>query len=142
MCENKTKEKDMTDIKPVNLNTQNIISKEFENSKPQKEAVEQEKEVKPQVQQKAVSADAVLDFMANSAVVSNVKLSPAALVNKYNSPEAIARIGAMMADFEEGVVAGLEKFEEEMGAVPAFKNLSEADKMALGAEFFTSNAVE
>ena len=132
----------MTDIKPVNLNTQNIISKDFENSKPQKEAVEQEKEVKPQVQQKAVSADAVLNFMANSAVVSNVKLSPAALVNKYNSPEAIARIGAMMAEFEEGVVAGLEKFEEEMGAVPAFKNLSEADKMALGAEFFTSNAVE
>jgi len=132
----------MTDIKPVNLNTQNIISKEFENSKPQKEEVKRGEEAKPQVQQKAVSADAVLDFMANSAVVSNVKLSPAALVNKYNSPEAVARIGAMMEEFEAGVVAGLEKFEEEMGATSAYKNLSEADKLALGAEFFTSNAVE
>ena len=60
---------------------------------------------------------------------------------KYNSPEAIARISAMMGDFEAGVVAGLAKFEEEMGAAPAFKGLSEADKLALGAELYSSEAL-
>ena len=72
---------------------------------------------------------------------ASVKLSPQALVNKYNSPEAIARIEAMMGDFEDGVVAGLAKFEEEMGQAPAYKGLSDADKMALGAQWYASEAL-
>lgn len=90
-----------------------------------------------------VDANTVLDYLNNSAILAmvNVKSSPTAMVNKYNSPEAIARIGEMMGDFEAGVIAGLAKFEEEMGAVPAYQNLSDADKMALSAELLASDTV-
>lgn len=91
----------------------------------------------------SVDANTVLDYLNNSAILAkvNVKSSPNAMVTKYNSPEAVARIGAMMGDFEAGVIAGLAKFEEEMGAVPAYQNLSEADKMALSAELLASDTV-
>ena len=71
--------------------------------------------------------------------MGNVSFSTQALINKYNSPEAIARIGAMMNDFEDGVVAGLAKFEEEIGAM--FQGLPEQDQMALAAELFASEAL-
>lgn len=103
--------------------------------------VEENVAAKPET--KNVSEKDTFAYMSANALYNqaSVKLSPQALVNKYNSPEAIARIEAMMGDFEDGVVAGLAKFEEEMGQAPAYKGLSDADKMALGAQWYASEAL-
>lgn len=94
----------------------------------------------PTVETKDVAANDVLNYMANQGVLAqaNIVLSPNAMVNKYNSPEAQARIAEMMKSFEDGVIAGLGKFAEEIGAAPAYENLSDADKFALAAGLFAS----
>ena len=122
----------MTEISPINVNTQSITNNEQQKAKAQSEETKQEQEVQKQPEQKSVSADEVLNFLANTAIVTNIK--------RTNTAGTEARIASLMEEFEAGVVAGLAKFEEEMGAVPAFQKLSEADKMALAAELFISEA--
>ena len=86
--------------------------------------------------QPQISPDAVLTYMAGTAQINLPKTYD---VNKYVNPESAARIAAMMGDFEAGVVAGLAKFEEEIGAM--FQGLSEQDQMALAAEYFASETL-
>ena len=131
----------MPEINPINVRTQNITNANAQEAKAEKEEKKEEKNLAPQVERTPVDEKEVFNYMANNGVanMANVKMSPAALVSKYNSPEAVARISALMGEFEAGVVAGLAKFEEELGAAPAYKNLSESDKMALGAQYYTSN---
>lgn len=89
------------------------------------------------IEAKNLSETEVFAYMNSNANIAkaNVKMSVNALINKYNSPEAIKRIEEMMGAFESGVVAGLSKFEQELGAVPAYQNLSDGDKLALAAEY-------
>ena len=132
----------MPEINPINVRTQNITNANAQETKAEKEEKKEEKNLTPQVERTPVDEKEVFNYMANNGVanMASVKMSPAALVSKYNSPEAVARISAMMGEFEAGVVAGLAKFEEELGAAPAYQNLSEQDKMSLGAQYYTSNA--
>lgn len=89
------------------------------------------------VETKNLSDADVFAFMNGSANIgkASVKMSVNALINKYNSPAAIKRIEEMMGAFESGVVDGLAKFEQELGAVPAYQKLSDGDKLALAAEY-------
>ena len=129
----------MTNINSINTGYVSSTNNNNVNTKQQdtKEAAT----LNTKVETKDVSAKDTLGYMANAAAynMTNVELSPQALVNKYNSPEAIERISAMMGDFEAGVVAGLAKFEEEIGAM--FQGLSEQDQMALAAEYFASETL-
>ncbi len=131
----------MTDINSINLGKIRITNKDLGLKKAKEEEKEETPTASAQTESKNVSSEEVFGYLANTALVNkaNIKKSPTAIVNKYNSPEAIARITAMMGEFEAGVVAGLAKFEEEMGAAPAYKNLSEADKLALSAGLLASD---
>jgi len=134
----------MTDINPINLGQIRVSDKDLGTKKSGEEKKDEATEVAPKVDNKNVSDKEVFNYMANTAAINkaNIKLSPAALVNKYNSPEAIERISNLMGEFEEGVIAGLARFEEEMGAAPAYQNLSEADKLALSAGLLASSEIE
>lgn len=74
--------------------------------------------------QTQMSPDAVLTFMAGSAVVTSPQTYN---VSKYVSPEQAARIAAMMGEFEGAVEKGLLAIEAE--GLP----LKDADKLALAA---------
>ncbi len=134
----------MTDINPIRLGEIKVSNKDLGTKTTKEEKKDETTEVAPKVENKNVSEKDVFSYMANSAVVNkaNIKPSLSALVNKYNSPEAIERINALMGEFEEGVIAGLARFEEEMGAAPAYRNLSEADKLALSAGLLASSKIE
>ena len=122
------------------MNNINSISSGYVNATPQTSTETKNVPANPTVETKDVAANDVLNYMANQGVLAqaNIVLSPNAMVNKYNSPEAQARIAEMMKSFEDGVIAGLGKFAEEIGAAPAYENLSDADKFALAAGLFAS----
>ena len=129
------------------MNNINSISSSYVNATPQHSETTPQTSTEtknvpanPTVETKDVAANDVLNYMANQGVLAqaNIVLSPNAMVNKYNSPEAQARIAEMMKSFEDGVIAGLGKFAEEIGAAPAYENLSDADKFALAAGLFAS----
>ena len=134
----------MTDINSINLGTIRVSDKDLSIRQPNEEKKDETTEVAPNIDSKNVSDKEIFNYMANTAAVnkSSIRQSPLALVNKYNSPEAIERINALMGEFEEGVVAGLARFEEEMGAAPVYQNLSEADKLALSAGLLASGEIE
>lgn len=73
-----------------------------------------------------VSADDVFNYMAMNAPIKSV--GSTYNVGKYVTPEQAARIGAMMADFEGAVAAGLVALEGEFG-----EGLSEEAKYELAA---------
>ena len=128
----------MTSINPNLINTGYVSTTNNNNVNTQPTNTTETVTTGVPVETKDVSEKDTFAYMSGAAAYNkaNVTFSTQALVNKYNSPEAIARISAMMGDFEEGVVAGLAKFEEEIGAM--FQGLSEGDKMALAAEYFAS----
>ena len=129
----------------INFNTGTVSTTTTSvNSQPANTQENKNTEVAPaQVETTNVSEKDTFAYMAGTAAynMANVKLSPQAMVNKYNSPEAIARIEAMMGDFVEGAVSGLAKFEEEFGDASFWAGLSEADRLALGAELYASEAL-
>lgn len=102
----------MTNINPINVNTQGVAGgyvpreKLLAGRKEDKEF--QEKEVAARKEQ--LSADAVLNYLAlSAAVVAPKKLDPA----KYVDEESAARIAGFMADFEDQVAEGLAAFSAE-----------------------------
>ena len=128
----------MTSINPNLINTGYVSTTHNNNVNTQQSNTNENVTTDNLVETKDVSEKDTFAYMSGAATynMANVTFSTQALVNKYNSPEAIARISAMMGDFEAGVVAGLAKFEEEIGAM--FQGLSAEDQMALAAEYFAS----
>lgn len=101
----------MTNINPINVNTQGIHGALGFGAKPKSEKKEAE-EVKPEVagQKPQLSADDVLSFLAQSAVVAAPKkLDPSKYVDKASED----RIAGFMADFEDKVAEGLAAFALE-----------------------------
>ena len=125
----------MTEFNPITFNTSSIGNSGIPSSTTQNAEEKTNEEVTPQVEDKNLSATENLNYLEYQGI-----LAMGGVQKSNNNPAVEARIGAMMAEFEEGAIAGLARLEEEMGAVPAFQNLSEADKLALGAELFTSQA--
>lgn len=101
----------MTNINPINVNTQGIHGALGFGAKPKSEKKEAE-EVKPEVagQKPQLSADDVLNYLAQSAAVSTPKtVDPSKYVDKASED----RIAGFMADFEDKVAEGLAAFAKE-----------------------------
>lgn len=101
----------MTNVNPIGVNTQGIGGALGFGAKPKSEKKEAE-EVKPGAgQPKApLSADDVLNFMAQSALVAAPRtIDP----SKYVDKESEKRIAGFMADFEDQVAQGLAAFAQE-----------------------------
>lgn len=119
----------MTLINPINVNSQGINSALGYGAKPKskEEAKEAEAATVAAPEQSKVSADDVLNFMAQSAV--SVKPAAAKTIDpsKYVDDESAARIAGFMADFEDKVANGLAAFSVE------FKDakVSDSSKMAV-----------
>ena len=116
----------MTSINPINVNTQGVGSSYGYNSssKAAEEEVAEEQTTVNENQKSAVSADDVLNFMAQSATVS---VSPAASIDtsKYVDSASAERIAGFMAQFEDEVAANLKAIYEE------FPDMSEASAQTL-----------
>lgn len=102
----------MTNINPINVNTQGVAGGYIAREKllsGRKEDIEaQGKEIAARKEQ--LSADAVLNYLAQSAAVAAPKkLDPAQYVDKASAD----RIAGFMADFEDQVAQGLAAFALE-----------------------------
>lgn len=124
-----TGEKDMTLINPINVNAQGIGSAtgfgakpKTEEEAPEKEAAAATAEEKPQL-----SADTILNYMAQSAVTVQAANKKTVDPSKYVDSESAARIAGFMADFEGKVATGLKAFDQEFGD----SNVSDSSKMAV-----------
>lgn len=117
----------MTLINPINVNTQGIGGAAGFGHKPKAEKEEAKAETKAAVREEksSVPADQVLDFLAQSSVSVTPKkeIDPA----KHLSPERIAGIERLMADFEDKVAEGLKAFDKEFEGV----KISDSAKLAL-----------
>ena len=114
----------MSAINPINVNTQGIGGSYGQNAKAKSEAKEaKEAEVKVSPEKKAVSADDVFAFMAQSAVA----VAPAKAIDpsKYVDKESEARIAGVMADFEDIVAKNLSAISAE------FPEMSDNSKQSL-----------
>ena len=104
-------------INPINVNTQGLNAATGFGAK-QSKAKEELKEPGVSVkssEQAQVSADDVLNFMAQSAV----SVAPAKTLDpsKYVDKESEARIAGFMADFEDIVATNLAAISEEFPAM-------------------------
>ena len=120
----KTGENNMSGINPINVNTQGIGAANGFGAKPKSKEEEAEKaEVGAKPEGKAqVSADKVLDYMAQSAVTVKPKtIDP----SKYVDSKSEARIAAFMGQFEDIVATNLSAINAE------HPQMSEGSKMAL-----------
>jgi len=125
---------------PINLNLSGITpNQDIEKKKKEKTESKQEQEVTTQATNKDIDEKEIFNFMNNTGNIAkvNVKQSVQALINRYNSPEAIKRIEAMMEEFEDGVVQGLAKFEAELGGTAQYRSLSETNKLNLAAKLYS-----
>jgi hypothetical protein len=108
----------MTQINPINVNTQGISNALGYGAKSKSEKKEAEETQTGAVgaQKAQLSADDVLNYLAQSAAVSAPKtVDP----SKYVDKESEARIAGFMAGFEDKVAEGLAAFAKE------FPNASE-----------------
>lgn len=115
----------MTSINPINVNTQGIGSSYGYNTKSKSEEKET-KEVATSAngKQSSVSADDVLNFMAQSAV-SVTPATTSVDTSKYVDSESATRIAGFMSDFEDIVATNLSAISQE------FPNMSDGAKQAL-----------
>lgn len=116
----------MTIINPINVNSQGIggTTGFGAKSKPEKEEVKEKEISKAGEQQPTLSADEVLNFMAQSAApVAKKTVDP----SKYVDEASADRIAGFMANFEDEVAKGLAAFEQEFAGV----DISESTKMNL-----------
>lgn len=115
----------MTHINPINVNTQGIGSAlGFGNAKAKTEDKEKEAVLEAGVQQKPVSADDVLSFMAQSSA----SVTPSATSvdpSKYVDKASAERIAGFMAQFEDIVANNLSAITAE------FPEMSDSGKQAL-----------
>lgn len=104
----------MTNINPINVNTQGLHGALGFGAKPKSEKKEAE-EAKPEVaaQKQPLSADDVLSFLAQSAAVAAPKRLDTA---KFVDAASEERIAGFMADFEDKVAEGLAAFAAEFPA--------------------------
>jgi hypothetical protein len=104
-------------------------------AKKNEEKEEVSKEIK-NTELKQKSADEVLNFMANSAIISRPVKTKNIEVSKYVTPEQAKRIAGFVQGFETEVGNGLKSFEKEFGQNPAFQGLSDATKLNIAANAF------
>ena len=104
----------MTNINPINVNTQGIHGALGFGAKPKSEKKETE-EAKPEVaaQKQPLTADEVLNYLAKSALVAAPKRLDTA---KFVDAASEERIASFMADFEDKVAEGLAAFSKEFPA--------------------------
>jgi len=113
----------MTQINPINVNTQGISGSYGYGAKPKTEKKEAE-EAKPEAgqQKPQLSADDVLSFLAQSAAVGAPKtVDPSKYVDKASE----ARIAGFMAGFEDVVATNLATISKE------FPGMSDGTAQAL-----------
>lgn len=120
----------MTFINPLNVNAQVINGSAGygTKSKAEKEETKETETAAAATSEKStVSADDVLNYLAQSAVsvtaASTKKVDP----SQYVDEESAARIAGFMADFEDKVASGLQNFDKEFQGV----NISDSAKMAV-----------
>ena len=115
----------MTYINPINVNAQGVGSASGFGAKPKTETEKDEKKepATAGAEQKPVSPDKVLNYMANSAVVTVTPktVDPA----KYVDAPSAERIAGFMADFENIVAENLNAIMGE------FPDMSPEAAMAL-----------
>lgn len=117
----------MTNVNPINVNTQGIGGAFGFGSKPKSEAEEQKKEPEVTVasgEKKPLSADEILTYMAQSAAIAAPKakvIDPA----KYVDEASAKRIAGFMAGFEDVVATNLAAITKE------FPEMSEGAKQSL-----------
>ena len=114
----------MTSINPINVNTQGIgASYGFNNKSKSSEEAKEEEIIAPEGQKTPVSADEVLNYMAQSAV----SVTPKAVVDpsKYVDEASRARIEGFMAGFEDIVAQNLTAITAE------FPEMSDSSKQTL-----------
>lgn len=115
----------MTQINPINVNTQGISGAYGYSAKAKAENKEAE-EAKPEAgsQKKQLSADDVLTFMAQSSAAAAPKtVNP----SKYVDSTSEERIAGFMAGFEDKVAEGLAAFDKEFAGV----DVSDSAKMTI-----------
>ena len=112
----------MTSINPINVNTQGVGSSYGYNTQSKAEKETEEAKVAAGNEKPQLSADDVLNFMAQSAVVGTPKtVDP----SKYVDKESEARIAGFMAGFEDIVATNLAAISQE------FPGMSDGAKQAL-----------
>lgn len=116
----------MTNIGPINSNSAGIIGGAYGfGAKPKTDENNETASEKGAVnsEQKQVSADQVLSFMAQSAV----SVAPKTIdTTKYVDSESEKRIAGFMSDFEDKVADGLAAFDKEFSGI----NISDSAKMS------------
>lgn len=118
----------MTNVNPINVNTQGIGGAFGFGSKPKSEAEEQKKEPEVAVasgEKKALSADEILTYMAKSAAVNVPKATKTIDPSKYVDEASAKRIAGFMAGFEDVVAKNLAAITKE------FPEMSEGAKQSL-----------
>lgn len=115
----------MTFINPINVNSQGIGNSYGYETKTKAEEKEAKKaETAPAgAEQKQVSADAVLNFMAQSAVSVAPTTTKTIDPSKYVDDASAARIAGFISSFEDKVAEGLAAFDKE------FPGMSDSSKM-------------
>ena len=119
----------MSFINPINVNPQGISGPLGFGAKPKaKEDEATEKKEEPQINntQSSVSADQVLNYMAQSAV-SVAPATQSIDTSKYVDKESAARIAGFISSFENKVVEGLNAFNKEFEGI----EMSDSAKMAV-----------
>ncbi len=115
----------MTYINPINVNSQGVSGSYGFGAKPQTKSDESAAEETPataQTQQTQVSADQVLNYMAQSAVsVTPKTVDP----SKYVDSESAQRIAGFMSQFEDIVATNLTAINAE------FPDMSDSSKQAM-----------
>lgn len=128
----------MTNVNPINVNTQGIGGAFGFGSKPKSETEEQKKEAEVAVvsnEQKTLSADEILTYMAKSAAVSAPKAPKVIDPSKYVDEASAKRIAGFIAGFEDVVAANLaaitKEFPEMSEGAKQSLALSQADKQSV-----------
>jgi len=129
----------MSLINQINVNSQGIGSASGYGAKPKSKEESQEAEAATAAapaQESKVSADDVLNYMAQSAI--SVKPAAAKTVDpsKYVDDASAARIAGFMADFEDKVSTGLKSFDKEFAGA----DVSDSAKMAVVLKQINSEA--
>lgn len=128
----------MTLINSINVNSQGIGSASGygAKSKAKEEAQEAEAAKAAPAEQSKVSADDVLNYMAQSAVLAKPVAAKTVDPSKYVDDESAARIAGFMADFEDKVANGLKSFDKEFEGA----DVSDSAKMAVVLKQINSEA--
>lgn len=115
----------MSSINPINVNSQSVGGSFGYKAKAKAEEKEAKKQEAPQIanEKPSVSADAVLSYMAKSAVAIEAPAVKTLDPTKYVDEASAKRIAGFIAGFEDKVAEGLTAFAKE------FPEMSDSAKM-------------